>query len=198
MLSIDLQNELKLLEHFNLLLLIVLLLNYVGLTSQALLLSILSVFFATPMLLVLFPALLTTIRMRGVYSIHLIFIVLVVYATYYSKFSILSTTGDSSYLVNNTVLALTMPLVEAVNNFNVMGCYAYITTNSSLALNTSETKAFILANFNFYTLQAYYTNLSDIIVNSLTYDYYNILPVILTTVVVGLGLSYLNYYIISF
>jgi hypothetical protein len=198
MLAIDLQNELKLVEHFNLYLLLVLIVNYLPIGSRGLLPALMTPLSITPALLILLPTILTATQLFNARSAHIAFILLLLFTTYYSKFSILDTASGANYIANNVALSLSMPLVEATNNFNTINRCAYATIESSLTLNTSETKAFTLVNFNFHTLQAYYTSLSDVVISSLTYDYYNVLPVMLTIIVAKLGLSYLNYYVISF
>jgi cytochrome c biogenesis factor len=197
-LAIDLQNELKLVDHFNLYLLLVLIVNYLPIGSQGLLPVLTIPLLTTPLLLILLPAILIATRLFNARGAHMALILLLLFTTYYSKFSILDMVSSVNYTANNAALSLNMPLLETINNFSTINRCEYATIESSLTLNTGETKAFTLANLNFYTLQAYYTSLSDVVISSLTYDYYNVLPVMLTIIVTKLGLSYLNYYVISF
>ena len=198
MLSVDLQNELNLVEPLNVLILTVVHIRYVSIGARPLL-PILMLAYA-------FSAILPVVALIWLYAFrpykshhqHLVLSLTLLYLFYYTSYSTINPSLNLPHAMSNNFTALNLPLLSGVSNYSLIGSCFFSCTDSSLLLNGAETKPFTLLNSNSRTLQIYYTSLSDILTNLVVSDFYNIVVIYAALALGKLNLSYINYSVTKF
>jgi hypothetical protein len=194
-LRLDLQQSVVDINILNLLVLSLLFLSYANFSYYVCLLAIFA--FYTPLLAV--TPLLVIYIFKTKYSIyknlHYLFLITLFTLTFYSSYSSVHCFNNFNNSRTDSI-SLNLPLAHYVCTQNYSAISTFTAVSSSLALNSTEVKPFILVNHPYSTLQCYFISLVDIVINSVAIDYYNNLILAFTLVFFSLYYVYSQYLLI--
>ena len=191
--NIDIQNLSLALSFFNLLMIVLISILYLPLNFFKILPFLL--IYLNNILLVISVLPIFILLTSGFLSYHISVISLLTVLFSYSSFTLTQNTYYSQYLFND-IVNLSIPLVMYSSSVFTALYNSFSALSASLLSNSSETKAFLLTNFNYNTLQGYYVNTIDISVLSTSIDTFNTIPLLSYFILKLLVFLFSKYFII--